>query len=213
VNKKNIFRNKRILLFLGKITKKRQPYWSEPKNLIIEVSSSLWKSVWAIILYAILLVIIIFYILKFYNDQLKLENSLKIARNDKEKEMELSELKLNFFTNISHEFRTPLTLIISPLNELMENTDLDARVAKKLSVIERNADRLLNLINQLLDFRKAEFGLLQLNASQGNIVRFLREVYLYFNEMAKSRGIKYRFKHSDDEILFPFDRNKIESLK
>ncbi len=184
--------------------------WSEPKNLVIEVSRSPWKSIWAIILYTILVVIIIFYILKFYNDQLKLENKLKIARNDKEKEMELSELKLNFFTNISHEFRTPLTLIISPLNELMENTDLDARVAKKLSVMERNADRLLNLINQLLDFRKAEFGLLQLNASQGNIVRFSREVYLYFNEMAKSKGIKYRYKHSDDEILFPFDRNKIE---
>jgi DNA-binding response OmpR family regulator len=92
----------------------------------------------------------------------------------------------------------------------MDNTDLDARVVKKLSVMERNADRLLNLINQLLDFRKAEFGLLQLNASQGNIVRFSREVYLYFNEMAKSKGIKYRYKHSDDEILFPFDRNKIE---
>lgn len=184
--------------------------WSEPKNLIIEVSSSPWASVWAIILYTILVVVLIFYILKFYNDQLKLENNLKIARNDKEKEMELSELKLNFFTNISHEFRTPLTLIISPLNELMESVDLEPKIAKKLSVIERNANRLLNLINQLLDFRKAEFGLLQLNASQGNIVRFSREVYLYFNEMAKSRGIKYRFKYSDDEILFPFDRNKIE---
>lgn len=185
-------------------------HWSDPKNLIIEISSSPWKSVWAIILYTILIFIIIFYILKFYNDQLKLENNLKIARNDKEKEIELSELKLNFFTNISHEFRTPLTLIISPLNELMENTEIDPKVAKKISVIERNANRLLNLINQLLDFRKAEFGLLQLSAAQGNIVRFSKEVYLYFNEMAISRGIKYKFKHTDNEILFPFDRSKIE---
>ncbi len=184
--------------------------WSKSKNLEIEILNSPWKSVWALIAYSIILISLIFYILKFYNNQLKLKNNLEIARNDKEKEIELSELKLDFFTNISHEFRTPLTLIISPLNELMENPELSSKVAKKLSVIEKNANRLFDLINQLLDFRKAEYGLLQVSASQGNIVRFSKEVYLYFNEMAKSKNIKYKFKHSDDEIIFPFDRNKIE---
>lgn len=184
--------------------------WSQPKKLVIEILNSPWKSVWAIIAYSVLMFFLIYYILKFYNNQLRLKNNLEIARNDKEKEIELSELKLNFFTNISHEFRTPLTLIISPLNELMENPEISSKTAKKLSVIDRNAHRLLNLINQLLDFRKAEYGLLQLTVSQGNIVRFSKEVYLYFNEMAKSKDIKYKFKHSDDEIFFPFDRNKIE---
>ena len=184
--------------------------WSKPKSITIEILNSPWKSAWAIIIYIILILLSLYYILKFYKNQLKLKNNLEIARNDKEKEMELSELKLNFFTNISHEFRTPLTLIISPLNELMESSDISSKVAKKLSVIDRNANRLLNLINQLLDFRKSEFGLLQLNVSQGNIVRFSKEVYLYFNEMAKSRDIKYKFKHIDEEIIFPFDRNKIE---
>ncbi|WP_310378851.1 two-component regulator propeller domain-containing protein [Flavobacterium sp.] len=184
--------------------------WSKSKNLEIEILNSPWKSPLAIALYTILILILFFYILKLYNDQLKLENNLEIARNDKEKEIELSELKLNFFTNISHEFRTPLTLIISPLTELMENPDLAPKMAKKLSIIDRNANRLLNLINQLLDFRKAEYGLLELSVSQGNIVRFSKEVFLYFNEMAKSRDIKYKFKYSDDEIFFQFDRNKIE---
>jgi signal transduction histidine kinase/ligand-binding sensor domain-containing protein/DNA-binding response OmpR family regulator len=184
--------------------------WSEPKSLVIEILNSPWKSAWAITTYIILLFILLYNVLKFYKNQLKLKNNLEIARNDKEKEMELSELKLNFFTNISHEFRTPLTLILSPLNELMENTDLSPKVSKRLSVINRNANRLQDLINQLLDFRKAEYGLLQLSTSQGNIVRFSKEVYLYFNEMAKSRNIKYKFIHSDEEIIFPFDRNKIE---
>ena len=184
--------------------------WSEPKKLVIEILTSPWKSAWAIMAYIILLLALIIYVLNFYYNQSKLKNNLEIARNDKEKEMELSELKLNFFTNISHEFRTPLTLIISPLNELMGNPDFSPKTAKKLSVIERNANRLLDLINQLLDFRKAEYGLLQLSTSRGNIVRFSKEVSLYFNETAKSRNIKYKFKHSDDEIIFPFDRNKIE---
>lgn len=184
--------------------------WSEPKSIGIELLNSPWKSIWAILFYILLLLGCIYYILKFYKNQLLLKNNLEIARNDKEKEIELSELKLNFFTNISHEFRTPLTLIISPLNELMENLEISPKIAKKLSVIDRNANRLLDLINQLLDFRKAEYGLLQLNVSNGNIVRFSKEVYLYFNEMAKSKEIKLKFKHSDDEILFPFDRNKIE---
>ena len=184
--------------------------WSKPKSIVIEILNSPWKSSWAILMYILLTIICLYYILKFYKNQLLLKNNLEIARNDKEKEMELSELKLNFFTNISHEFRTPLTLIISPLNELMENPDISPKVAKKLSVIDRNANRLLNLINQLLDFRKAEYGLLQLNVSNGNIVRFSKEVHLYFNEMAKSKEIKYKFKHREDEIIFPFDRNKIE---
>ena len=184
--------------------------WSKPKSIVIEILNSPWKSPWAIIMYIVLIIALLYYFLKFYKNQLQLKNNLEIARNDKEKEIELSELKLNFFTNISHEFRTPLTLIISPLHEIMENLEVSSKVAKKLSVIERNANRLLNLINQLLDFRKAEYGLLQLNVSTGNIVRFSKEVHLYFNEMAKSKDIKYKFKHSDEEILFPFDRNKIE---
>jgi signal transduction histidine kinase/DNA-binding response OmpR family regulator/ligand-binding sensor domain-containing protein len=184
--------------------------WSKPKSIGIEILNSPWKSTWAIIIYIILVFLSVYYILKFYKNQLILQNNLEIARNDREKEMELSELKLNFFTNISHEFRTPLTLIISPLNELMENANLSPKLAKKISVIDRNANRLLNLINQLLDFRKAEFGLLKLNVSEGNIVRFSKEVHLYFNEMAKSREIKYKFKEIDPEIIFPFDRNKIE---
>lgn len=184
--------------------------WSKSKKLVIEILNSPWKSVWATIIYTIIIILIFYYLLKIYNNQLRLKNNLEIAKNDKEKEIELSELKLNFFTNISHEFRTPLTLIISPLSELMEYEDMSPKASKKIGVIHKNANRLLDLINQLLDFRKAEYGLLQLSASEGNMVRFSKEVYLYFNEIAKSRNIKYKFKQYEDEIILPIDRNKIE---
>lgn len=184
--------------------------WSEPKILEIFIAGSPWKSPWAIVVYCLLLGSIVVYLIRSNNYKLKLKNSLEIARIDKEKEMELSEAKLNFFTNISHEFRTPLTLIITPLKELLESKNLSNKVFKNLAIIDRNSNRLLNLINQLLDFRKADNGLQATQVSHGNFVRFSKEVHLYFKQLAKSKGIKYKFVSDEEEIFFPFDRNKME---
>ena len=184
--------------------------WSEPNLINIKLFGSPWSSPLAILIYSLLFFAAIIYLIRSNNYKLKLQNSLEIARIDKEKEIELSEAKLNFFTNISHEFRTPLTLIISPLKELIESENISSKVNKNLSLIERNANRLLNLINQLLDFRKADHGLLKLDVSEGNFVRFSKEVHLYFKEAARAKNIKYKFYSEQDEIIFPFDRNKME---
>jgi signal transduction histidine kinase/ligand-binding sensor domain-containing protein/AraC-like DNA-binding protein len=184
--------------------------WSPAKSIHIKLLSSPWVSPWALALYAFLVIAVAYYLIRSYNDRQKLKNSLEIARIDKEKEVELTEAKLNFFTNISHEFRTPLTLIITPLKELLDNDGLPQRVYKNLRYIDRNTGRLLNLTNQLLDFRKANHGLLKLEVSHGNFARFSREVHLYFKEAAKARNIRYEFKPRKDDILFPFDRNKME---
>ncbi|UMB60187.1 response regulator [Lutibacter sp. A80] len=184
--------------------------WSTPKVMSINLLNSPWLEPWAVLIYFTIFCGILIFLVKAKNDRLKLKNNLEIARIDKEKEMELSETKSNFFTNISHEFRTPLTLIITPLTELLNSKDLPYNILKKLSLIDRNANRLLDLINQLLDFRKAEYGLLKLNVSYGNFVRFTSEVHLYFKQLAKSKNIKYVFKTTVDEIFFPFDRNKME---
>jgi signal transduction histidine kinase/DNA-binding response OmpR family regulator/ligand-binding sensor domain-containing protein len=184
--------------------------WSNPKSINIIMLTSPWKSTLALFGYLIIIILIVTYFVKSNNIKLKLENKLEIARIDKEKEIELTEAKLNFFTNISHEFRSPLTLIIGPLKELLENEKLSPKALKNLNLIDRNTTRLLNLINQLLDFRKADHGLLTLDVSKGNFVRFSNEVFLYFKEAAKSKNIKYMFKASQDEIIMPFDRNKME---
>jgi len=184
--------------------------WSTPKSLEIILSGSPWKSFYAFFIYFLIAFLIAFYLIRSNNARIRLQNNLEIAKIDKEKEVELTEAKLNFFTNISHEFRTPLTLIVSPLKELMQNDNLPSKVYKNLSYIDRNTNRLLNLINQLLDFRKADHGLLKLDASNGNFVRFSSEVHLYFKEAAEAKNIKYSFKSDKEEIYFPFDRNKME---
>jgi signal transduction histidine kinase/DNA-binding response OmpR family regulator/ligand-binding sensor domain-containing protein len=184
--------------------------WSPSNVLEIELAGSPWKSNIALFLYFLFTISIISYFLWLNNYRLNLKNKLEIAKLDEKKKVELTEAKLNFFTNISHEFRTPLTLIISPLKELLESDSFSPKVYKSLSYIDKNTTRLLNLINQLLDFRKAEYGLLKLKASHGNFVRFSNEVYLYFKEAAKEKNIRYSYQSKHNEILFPFDRNKLE---
>ncbi len=184
--------------------------WSEPSEIKISLAGSPWKSNLAYFIYFSILASIFGYFWWLNNYRLRLKNKLELAKLDEQKKIELTEAKLNFFTNISHEFRTPLTLIISPIKDLLENQNLSAEVNKKLSYIDKNTTRLLNLINQLLDFRKADYGLLKLKASYGNFVRFSNEVYLYFKEAAREKKIKYTFIYSQDEIRFPFDRNKLE---
>jgi signal transduction histidine kinase/ligand-binding sensor domain-containing protein/DNA-binding response OmpR family regulator len=184
--------------------------WSSPKSIKVTMLTSPWISPLALLGYLVSIILIVAYFVRAKNIKLKLENKLEIAKIDKEKEMELTETKLNFFTNISHEFRTPLTLIIGPLKELLENEKLSSKALKKLTFIDKNTNRLLNLINQLLDFRKADHGLLKLEVSHGNFARFSNEVFLYFKQAAKSKNIKYKFKAKEDNLLFPFDRDKME---
>ncbi len=184
--------------------------WSEPSNLKINLEGSPWKSNLALFIYFSIAISIISYFFWLNNYRLKLKSKLEIAKLDEKKKIELTEAKLNFFTNISHEFRTPLTLIISPIKELLEDKSFTPKIYKKLSYIDKNTQRLLNLINQLLDFRKAEYGLLKLKASHGNLVRFSKEVHLYFKQAAEEKNIDYRFISNQEEIRFPFDRNKLE---
>lgn len=184
--------------------------WSNPKSLEIVLTGSPWKSPLALSIYFLIIVLVITFLVRSNNDKIRLQNNLEIAKIDKEKEIELAEAKLNFFTNISHEFRTPLTLIVSPLKELLENDEISTKVLKSLNYIDKNTSRLLHLINQLLDFRKADHGLLKLDVSYGNFVRFSNEMFLYFNEAAKAKGIHYEFKANKEVIQFPFDRNKME---
>ncbi len=177
--------------------------WSNPIFMRVKVHYAPWNSPLAFVLYAVIFFAIFGSFVYFIMREIHLKGKLK-------KEKELSESKFTFFTNISHEFRTPLTLITGPLKELISRKDLHEDVSEKLVLVEKNADRLLNLITQLLDFRKAEHGLLQLDAKNGNIVRFCNEVFLYFQEQAGSKNIEYVFMSKVDEIFMPFDRNKME---
>lgn len=184
--------------------------WNNSAEILINVKQPLFLSLPFLIIYILIIIFIIYLILKNYLEAIHLKNSLVNIEMDKKRELKLTESKLSFFTNISHEFRTPLTLIISPLQELLNNYDIKAEISSKLITAEKNANKLLNLINELLDFRKADHGLLKIKVVNGDFTNFSKEIFLLFSELAKSKKIEYHFHSKQEVINFPFDRNKME---
>lgn len=184
--------------------------WSPSRVLGITIKPHPLLSIWAYLLYGAILILVVYIIRRNRERRHLLEKNLHLVNLEKEHEMQLSTAKLNFFTNISHEFRTPLTLIVGPLEELIAEKDVTSSKLAKLETMKKNAARLLNLVNQLMDFRKADDGKLILRVVKGNFVKFANEVFLYFNELAKNKNIRYEFIPSSDVIQFLFDRNQME---
>ena len=120
-------------------------------------------------------------------------------------------LKSRFFTNVSHEFRTPLSLILSPMDKIIREAK-DSAQRKQLQLVHRNARRLLNLVNQLLDFRKMEVQELKLNPSQGDIIKFIREITQSFTDIAEKKNIQFSCYSTVESLLMPFDYDKLERI-
>lgn len=171
-----------------------------------------WLSWWALLGYALVLGIAIYFILNVLKSKTRLQQELKFEQLQKERDRGINEAKLKFFTNISHEFRTPLTLILGPLQQLLADYKGSNKMYKKLLVVESNANHLLQLINRLMDFRKLEQNQFELQSARGNIVKFLEEIYLSFNEYAKVGEYDYSFESVEDEILVYYDRKKLERV-
>lgn len=196
--------------------------WNEePKKLSITIEPAWWNTFWARSLFfiGIFSILILAYYLRIRqihkkqeqaSIKLKHQHNLKIAKLEKKKEKELSEIKSKFFTNLSHEIRTPLTLIISPLQDLLNASNLPSKLKKELKPIEINANRLLKLVNQLLDFRKIVTEKMKLKISEENINIQVKNVFKAFNPLAKSNNIKYKFTTEKKPFNMWFDVNNIE---
>jgi len=124
----------------------------------------------------------------------------------------MSDTKVRLFANISHELRTPLTLIMGPLVKVLDSPNLNEEVKKTLSVVNRNCHRLLRLINQVLDFRKLDAGQLKFEAKKGDIIDFLKEEVMVFNEFAESKNINLGFEADRETLEVWFDPDKIEKI-
>ncbi len=181
--------------------------WSPEKRLTIVVGVPPWLSWYAFMAYACLLGGVLLLVRNVSGRQARLKADLRIVQIEKEKEHDLNEAKLTFFTNISHEFRTPLTLIMSPVAEILADANLRGDLRERLVLVGANAQRMLNLINQLLDFRKSEHGLLTLNLVRSDMVQFTQEVFLSFRPIAHSKHINYTFETELDEAPVDFDRD------
>lgn len=141
-----------------------------------------------------------------------LQTSLEMERKEKEAIEELNQAKLQFFSNISHEFRTPLTLIISQIELLLQSSSLSPSVYNKLLKVYKNTYHMRNLISELLDFRKLEQGHMKLKVYEQDIVPFLKEIYLSFYEYASSRSITYNFTAPQENVLCYFDPKQMQKV-
>ncbi|WP_242206090.1 hybrid sensor histidine kinase/response regulator transcription factor [Aestuariivivens insulae] len=187
--------------------------WNEKGDSVeISVFPAPWKTWWAYLIYSLIVAVIVYYIRMLTLARIKVKNELKQERIDKERIEEINKLKLQLFTNISHDFRTPLTLIVGPLQRMIEKKKGDNEIQGQLKSMYRNAITLLQLINQLLDFRKSEAGKLELHASKNNIVPFLQNVKLSFEELAKERHINYSFKTNAEDIEVWFDEIELKKV-
>lgn len=196
--------------FLLKSTNYDGVWCDEPVSLSITISPPFWASTLAYIIYFISAMVLIFFIT--YNRIIKVQENHKQQLKELEfrKQKELDELKLRFFTNISHEFRTPLTLILGPLAKILEN-DRNNPYKEKHLMIFRNANRLLHLTNRIMDFRKNENEQLKLKVENTNLSDFIYNIFLFFNYEAQKRNIVYRFKTTFDQLI-PIDQEFIESI-
>ena len=180
-------------------------------TLGIVVNPPFWMSWWTYLLYTVGLVIVLF--LARYR-MLKREREkfhLQQIENEVAKNEEINNMKFRFFTNVSHELRTPLTLIISPLEGMLKETT-DELQSTRLQLMYRNAQRLLHLVNQLLDFRKGEMSTHQLSLSEGDIISYVHSVCNSFLLMADKKHIQFSFFSGIDTFSMAFDADKVGKI-
>lgn len=196
--------------FLLKSTNNDGVWCDKPLSLAISIKPPFWATTLAFIVYFIVAMFSIFMILFLRIMKVQEKHKQQLKEIEYQKQQELDELKLKFFTNISHEFRTPLTLILGPLARIMENEKYNDLKDKHL-MIYRNASRLLQLTNRIMDFRKNEKEQLKLNVEETNISEFIYNIFMFFNYEAQKRKIEYLFKTEFDQSIF-IDQEFVESI-
>jgi signal transduction histidine kinase/ligand-binding sensor domain-containing protein/DNA-binding response OmpR family regulator len=187
-------------------------FWNEKgSSITIIVRPPFWLTWYAYLCYVLLIGGILYYMRSQVIARARLRYEAERQRHETERVQELDMLKTRFFTNVSHEFRTPLTLIITPI-ENMINSGTDTQQLKQLSLILRNAKRLLSLVNQLLDFRKLEVQQIKLNPVLGELVQFIKDISYSFSDISEKRSIYFDFISNIPELYTLFDTDKMEKI-
>jgi signal transduction histidine kinase/ligand-binding sensor domain-containing protein/DNA-binding response OmpR family regulator len=185
---------------------------SDHASVRLVIRNPFWRTPLAYALYVLSIAAIGFLVYVFQRKQIHLRRRLKIEKNQRKYERQLVQQKLSFFTEISHEFKTPLTLMIGPLEEMLAKESGLTPTGRKLKLVYRNAHKLLNLINKLLDYRKIESGNIVLKVREANLVSFIEEIFISFKELASHKNIKFNFAPAEQEILTWFDKEKLEMV-
>lgn len=180
--------------------------WTERARVLkIVVRPPVWLSWWAIVLYAVLAGLIGWTVYRQLRTTYRLRQNIRL-------EKQLTEFKLKFFTNVSHEFRTPLTLIQGAMERLKGVAGLPADSRQPISNMEHSVDRMSRLINQLMEFRKMQSGKLSLALQETDVVAFLYDIFMSFHETAENKRINYQFLPQEKELKAYIDRNHVDKI-
>ncbi|HYO20975.1 MAG TPA: two-component regulator propeller domain-containing protein [Flavisolibacter sp.] len=185
--------------------------WGEPLSLTIHVLPPWWLTTYAFMVYVLLAAGAIFFGRRLIVQRAKNRFALEQERGEAQRLHELDMMKIKFFTNVSHEFRTPLSLILSPAEKLLKGSS-ESHDKTQFQLIYRNARRLLNLVNQLLDFRKMEEQELRLNRTAGDIIHFIKEIAASFSDLAENKKIAFSVHSGEDFVFTSFDHDKLERI-
>jgi len=180
--------------------------WNEEiTSLLITITPPFWKSTLAYIFYFLLAFLLLYIAFRLIFKFNRLNNAIEV-------EKQLTNHKLRFFTNISHEFRTPLTLIQGAVENLNESQELPSSAQKQLKILNRNSTNLRQLIDQLLEFRKLQNDVLKLDLEELDIVAFTQDIFSGFQELAERKAIDYRFISSVESLSMFIDRKKVDKI-
>lgn len=186
--------------------------WGEtPSEITIVISPPFWATIYAILIYCLLFIAVIVYGVFFINKKNKSKLMRQQIINEQKQKEELDQMKFRFFTNISHEFRTPLTLILMPLESIIKEVK-DTSIKEKLKSVHTNARDLLNLVNQLLDFRKLEMKGEKLNPTLVDLKSFINNINFQFKDSVSAKNIKFVIQNEADIENVYMDENKIHKV-
>ncbi|THU40225.1 response regulator [Niastella caeni] len=186
--------------------------WNEQGiALDIIILPPFWKTPAAYALYLLVALTILFFARQIVIQRARMRFALEQERKEAQRMHDLDMMKIRFFTNVSHEFRTPLSLILTPLERMIRQSNEPAQISQ-YQLIHRNARRLLNLVNQLLDFRKMEVQELKLHPTEGDIIKFIKETACSFIDIAEKKRIRFSYTSTLESLHTRFDHDKMERI-
>lgn len=186
--------------------------WNPTPTILEIIVLPVWyKTWWAVILFLATFIGFITFVFRFFWMRKSMEAELEMERRDKEHQEEINQMKMRFFINISHELRTPLTLILAPLQEIISKIS-DRWTRNQLEYIQRNANRLLHLVNQLMDYRRAELGVFELKVKKGNAHQLIQDNFLFYDKLARHKKITYALHSELEDKEAVFDPNYLELI-
>ncbi|UXX79812.1 ATP-binding protein [Reichenbachiella carrageenanivorans] len=186
--------------------------WSEVSSYNIKILPPFWASNKGIALIFVLLGLIVYFARRQVKERIRLKQELLTEKVQRERDEKLNNEKLRFFTNISHELRTPLSLILGPVKQILEHENSNDFTKNKASLISHSTNRLLRLVNQILDFRRAEAGEIKLKVSQVDILPNTNDIFYSFIELAQSKNINFNFNVEDESIICWIDVDKYNKI-